>query len=66
MKIPNEPLVSVVIPIYNNEQGLCNCLTSVRDQTYPNIEIIIIDDGSSRAVSTSIKLKNNENLQKDK
>ncbi len=62
MKIPNEPLVSVVIPIYDNEQGLYNCLTSVRDQTYPNIEIIIIDDGSSREVSTSIKLKNNEKI----
>ena len=40
------PLVSVVIPCYNHEKFVQDCIQSVIDQTYPNIELIIIDDGS--------------------
>lgn len=40
------PLVSVVIPCYNHEQFVQDCIQSVIDQTYENIELIIIDDGS--------------------
>ena len=40
-------LVSVVIPIYNVEQYLERCLNSVVNQTYQNLEIILVDDGSS-------------------
>ncbi len=39
-------LVSVVIPIYNSEEYLQECLDSVRTQTWENIEIILINDGS--------------------
>lgn len=40
------PLVSVVIPCYNHEQFIQDSIQSVIDQTYENIELIVIDDGS--------------------
>lgn len=40
-------LVSIVIPIYNVEQYLRECLDSILAQTYENLEIVLIDDGSS-------------------
>ena len=43
----NQPLVSVVIPIYNYGVQFEKTLSSVFDSTYKNIEIIIVDDGSS-------------------
>lgn len=41
------PLVSVVIPNYNNEKHLPECLESVINQTYKNLEIIVVNDGST-------------------
>lgn len=44
--IKREPLVSVVIPYYNNEKTILRAVKSALFQTYRNLEIIIIDDGS--------------------
>ena len=46
-KSVNRPLVSVVIPVYNVEKYLRECVDSVINQTYRQIEIILIDDGST-------------------
>ena len=42
-----EPLVSVIVPVYNVEQYLPKCIESITSQTYKNLEIILIDDGST-------------------
>lgn len=43
----NSPLVSVIIPIYNASDYLQRCLVSILNQSYKNIEIILINDGST-------------------
>ena len=40
------PLISVIVPIYNSEEYLTECLDSIVKQTYQNLEIILVDDGS--------------------
>lgn len=39
-------MVSIVIPVYNQEEYISSCLDTVCAQTYPNIEILVVDDGS--------------------
>ena len=39
--------VSIIIPVFNTEKKLVDCLESVRNQSYKNFEVILIDDGSS-------------------
>ena len=42
----DKPLVSVIIPTYNSEKTIDACLRSVVEQTYPNIEVIVVDNYS--------------------
>lgn len=42
----NLPLISVIVPIYKVEKYLCKCVDSLINQTYKNLEIILVDDGS--------------------
>ena len=42
-----QPLVSIVVPIYNAQEYLGYCINSLTSQTYPNLQIILIDDGST-------------------
>ena len=44
-----EPLISVILPVYNMEAYLSRCLDSVLNNTYHNLEVICIDDGSRDA-----------------
>lgn len=41
------PLVSVVVPVYNVEKYLERCVHSILNQSYPCLEIILVDDGST-------------------
>lgn len=43
------PLISVIVPVYNVEQYLRQCLDSILNQTYPEIEVLLINDGSTDA-----------------
>ena len=42
-----QQLVSVIVPVYNVENYLRKCLDSVINQSYGNLEILLIDDGST-------------------
>ena len=48
-------LVSVIIPVFNSEKYLEKCLNSVLEQTYENIEIVVVDDGSTDSSSNILK-----------
>lgn len=41
------PLISVIVPVYNVDNYLEECINSILNQTYPNIEVVLVDDGST-------------------
>ena len=43
----NEPLISVIVPVYNVDEFLDACLQSIVDQSYSRLEILVVDDGST-------------------
>lgn len=45
--VSEEDLISVIVPIYNVEKYLDKCIQSIINQTYKNLEIILVDDGST-------------------
>lgn len=47
MEVKQNPLISIIVPVYNTERYLSECLNSIVHQTYTNIEIIIVDDAST-------------------
>lgn len=54
-KKPDNSLISIIIPIFNMSEYLAPCIESVLNQTFKNIELILVDDGSS---DTSLKICN--------
>ena len=71
MECRNKPLVSIIVPVYNVEKYLEKCINSILGQSYNNIEIILIDDGSTdesgficdeyRRKHSNIKVKHKSN-----
>ena len=54
-------IISVIIPVYNVENYIEKCLNSIVNQTYNNLEIIIIDDGSTdNSIAIAEKIAEND------
>lgn len=56
----NNPIISVIVPVYNIEKYIESCIKSIVEQTYKNLEIILINDGStdkSRSICDEWKKK---------
>ena len=52
---PKVPLISICVPARNEENNLRKCLEAILAQTYPNFELIVLDDRSTDATPTIIK-----------
>lgn len=48
--------ISIIVPVYNSAKTIKRCLDSLINQTYNNLEIIVVDDGSNDESATIIKL----------
>lgn len=63
MKTVVEPLVSVVIPTYNRANIISNTINSVLNQTYSNLEIVIVDDFSNDNTEDVVKSFNDSRIK---
>lgn len=57
-----KPLVSIIIPVFNEEDNITNCLESLEKQTYSKIEIIVVDDCS---IDKTIEILRNKKKELD-
>ena len=51
----DKPLISVILPVYNAERYIVDCINSILSQSFKNFEIVIIDDGSNDSSKEIIK-----------
>jgi len=51
----NFPIVTVVVPAYNHEDYVLDCITSILDEDYPNMEVIVINDGSTDSTEEKVR-----------
>lgn len=63
-KLDENPLISVIIPVYNEEKYIEECIQTIINQTYSNFEIIVVDDGSIDNSSKIISKYNSVTLVK--
>lgn len=61
-----KPLLSVIIPAYNEEEDIVKCLKSLENQSYKNFEIIVVDDGSIDKTTEIVKKFQKARLLKQK
>lgn len=57
-----QKLISVVVPLYNKERHIARAINSIYSQTYKNVEVLIIDDGSTDNSANVVKAINKDNL----
>lgn len=59
----NDKLISIIVPIYNAEKFLAKCIESILNQSYKNIEIILVNDGSTDNSQEICELFNDDRIR---